>query len=53
MNHSLLSDLRIIEFSAFVAALDAGLALTQLGACVIRVDPRDGDIDINRTCTTT
>jgi len=48
MNPSLLSGLRIIEFSAFVAAPSAGLALAQLGAEVIRVDPRGGNIDIKR-----
>lgn len=48
MNPSLLSGLRIIEFSAFVAAPSAGLALAQLGADVIRVDPRGGNIDVKR-----
>lgn len=43
-----LHGLRIIEFSAFVAAPSAGLALAQLGAEVIRVDPRGGNIDIHR-----
>ncbi len=43
-----LHGLRIIEFSAFVAAPSAGLALAQLGAEVIRVDPPGGNIDIGR-----
>ena len=45
---ALLSGLRVIEFSAFVAAPSAGLALAQLGADVIRVDPPGGNIDIDR-----
>jgi 2-methylfumaryl-CoA isomerase len=48
MNSAPLSDLRVIEFSAFVAAPSAGLALAQLGAEVIRVDPPGGNIDIDR-----
>lgn len=48
MPNAPLSGLRIIEFSAFVAAPSAGLALAQLGAEVIRVDPRGGNIDIHR-----
>jgi 2-methylfumaryl-CoA isomerase len=48
MNPSLLSGLRIIEFSAFVAAPSAGLALAQLGAEVVRIDPLGGNIDIER-----
>jgi 2-methylfumaryl-CoA isomerase len=48
MNPFPLSGLRVIEFSAFVAAPSAGLALAQLGADVIRVDPRGGNIDIKR-----
>jgi len=43
-----LQGLRIVEFSAFVAAPSAGLALAQLGADVIRVDPPGGNIDANR-----
>ena len=43
-----LQGLRIIEFSAFIAAPSAGLALAQLGAEVIRVDPPGGNIDIDR-----
>jgi 2-methylfumaryl-CoA isomerase len=48
MTPALLSGLRIIEFSAFVAAPSAGLALAQLGADVIRIDPRGGNIDVKR-----
>jgi len=43
-----LSGLRIVEFSAFVAAPSAGLTLAQLGAEVIRIDPPGGNIDIDR-----
>jgi 2-methylfumaryl-CoA isomerase len=43
-----LAGLRIVEFSAFVAAPSSGLALSQLGADVIRVDPPGGNIDANR-----
>ena len=43
-----LAGLRVVEFSAFVAAPSAGLALAQLGADVIRVDPPGGNIDANR-----
>ena len=48
MHTAPLSGLRIIEFSAFVAAPSAGLTLAQLGADVIRVDPPGGNIDIDR-----
>jgi 2-methylfumaryl-CoA isomerase len=48
MNTAPLSGLRVVEFSAFVAAPSAGLALLQLGADVIRVDPIGGNIDVNR-----
>jgi 2-methylfumaryl-CoA isomerase len=43
-----LAGLRIVEFSAFVAAPTSGLALSQLGADVIRIDPPGGNIDANR-----
>lgn len=43
-----LAGLRVIEFSAFVAAPLGGLSLAQLGAEVIRVDPPGGNIDIGR-----
>jgi 2-methylfumaryl-CoA isomerase len=44
----LLSGLRIVELSAFVAAPLAGATLASLGADVIRVDPPGGGIDIDR-----
>ncbi len=43
-----LQGLRVVEFSAFVAAPSAGLTLAQLGADVIRIDPPGGNIDIQR-----
>lgn len=43
-----LAGLRIVEFSAFVAVPSAGLALAQLGADVIRVDPPGGNVDAHR-----
>ncbi len=46
--YSLLSDLRIIEASSFVASPSAGLYLAQLGATVIRVDPIGGGPDFRR-----
>ena len=48
MTYSLLSGLKIIEVTAFVAAPLAGLTLAQLGAEVIRVDPVGGGIDRDR-----
>lgn len=47
-NPPVLAGLRIVEFSAFVAAPSCGLSLAQLGAEVIRVDPRGGNIDAGR-----
>jgi 2-methylfumaryl-CoA isomerase len=44
----LLADLRIVEFSAFVAAPLGGMTMAQLGAEVIRIDPIGGAIDYNR-----
>jgi 2-methylfumaryl-CoA isomerase len=44
----LLEDLRIIEFSAFVAAPLGGMTIAQFGAEVIRIDPIGGQIDYNR-----
>ncbi|HYG90698.1 MAG TPA: CoA transferase [Azospirillum sp.] len=44
----LLSDLRVVEVSAFVAAPLGGMTLAQLGADVIRIDPIGGNIDYRR-----
>jgi len=43
--NQLLSDLRIVEFSAFVAAPLGGMTMAQFGADVIRIDPMRGGID--------
>jgi 2-methylfumaryl-CoA isomerase len=43
--NQLLSDLRIVEFSAFVAVPLGGMTMAQLGAEVIRIDPIGGGID--------
>ena len=43
-----LSDLRVIEGSAFVAAPLGGMTLAQLGADVIRFDQIGGGLDANR-----
>jgi 2-methylfumaryl-CoA isomerase len=43
-----LSGLRVIESASFVAAPSAGMALAQLGADVIRVDPVGGGSDALR-----
>ncbi|MBK4722608.1 CoA transferase [Azospirillum sp. YIM DDC1] len=45
---SLLSDLRVVEVSAFIAAPLGGMTLAQLGAEVIRIDPIGGNIDYRR-----
>lgn len=45
---NILSGLRVIEGSAFVAAPSGGMTLAQLGADVIRFDPIGGGIDYNR-----
>jgi 2-methylfumaryl-CoA isomerase len=44
----LLADLRIVEFSAFVAAPLGGMTMAQFGAEVIRIDPIGGAIDYHR-----
>ncbi|MBM3532048.1 MAG: 2-methylfumaryl-CoA isomerase [Alphaproteobacteria bacterium] len=44
----ILSDLRVVEGSAFVAAPLAGMWLAQLGAEVIRFDPIGGGLDRHR-----
>ncbi|MBZ7924338.1 CoA transferase [Ensifer adhaerens] len=46
--YELLSGLRIIEISAFVAMPLCGNTLAQLGAEVIRVDPPGGGVDYGR-----
>lgn len=43
-----LTGVRIVEFSAFVAAPLGGMTLAQLGADVIRIDPLGGNIDAHR-----
>ncbi len=43
-----LAGLRVVEFSAFVAAPLGGMTLAQLGAEVIRIDPPGGNIDYHR-----
>ena len=48
MTAAILSGLRVVEVSAFIAAPSCGMALAQLGADVIRIDPLGGNIDIAR-----
>jgi 2-methylfumaryl-CoA isomerase len=48
MGEGILSGLRIVEMSAFIAAPLGGATLAALGADVIRVDPPGGGIDIAR-----
>ncbi|MCF8588917.1 CoA transferase [Gordonia sp. HY366] len=43
-----LDGVRIVEFASFVAGPSAGMALAQLGADVIRVDPLGGNADYRR-----
>ncbi|HWD58827.1 MAG TPA: CoA transferase [Stellaceae bacterium] len=43
--NNLLADLRVVEFSAFVAAPLGGMTMAQFGAEVIRIDPLKGGID--------
>jgi 2-methylfumaryl-CoA isomerase len=44
----ILSGLRVVEGTAFVAAPSGGMTLAQLGADVIRFDPIGGSLDIRR-----
>lgn len=44
----ILSGLRVVEGTAFVAAPSGGMALAQLGADVIRFDPIGGSLDFGR-----
>ena len=44
----ILSGLRVVEVSAFIAAPLGGMTLAQLGADVIRIDPVGGNIDYRR-----
>ena len=48
MNAGILSGLRVVEGSAFVAAPLGGMTLAQLGAEVIRFDPIGGGLDHGR-----
>lgn len=48
MSEGILSGLRIVEGSAFVAAPLGGMTLAQLGAEVIRFDPIGGGLDYGR-----
>ena len=50
--YDLLSGLRVIEVSSFVASPTAGLYLAQLGAEVIRVDHTAGGLDYDRALLT-
>jgi 2-methylfumaryl-CoA isomerase len=44
----ILTGLRVVEVSAFIAAPLGGMTLAQLGAEVIRIDPIGGNIDYRR-----
>jgi len=48
MGAGILSGLRIVEISAFVAAPLGGATLAAMGADVIRVDPPGGGVDVGR-----
>src|SRR2546427_6640659 len=48
MGAGILSGLRIVEISAFIAAPLGGATLAEWGADVIRVDPPGGGVDIAR-----
>ena len=43
-----LKGMRLVEVSAFVAAPSGGMALAQMGAEVIRIDPPRGGLDYRR-----
>ena len=51
--YQLLTGLKVIEVSSFVASPTAGLYLAQLGAEVIRVDHTAGGLDYDRALLTT
>ena len=48
MKSGILSGLRVVEGTAFVAAPSGGMTLAQLGADVIRFDPIGGSLDVGR-----
>lgn len=48
MQNSVLSGMRVVEVSAFVAAPSGGMTLAQMGAEVIRIDPPSGGLDAYR-----
>ncbi|HWS63656.1 MAG TPA: CoA transferase [Steroidobacteraceae bacterium] len=48
MNRGILSGMRVVEASAFVAAPLGGMTLAQLGADVIRIDLPGGGLDFRR-----
>lgn len=48
MSPGILSGLRVVEVSAFVAAPLGGMTLAQMGAEVIRIDPPGGGLDYRR-----
>ncbi|MDB5969678.1 MAG: mesaconyl-CoA isomerase [Hydrocarboniphaga sp.] len=48
MNNGILSGLRVVEASAFVAAPLGGMTLAQMGADVIRIDSPGGGLDYRR-----
>lgn len=47
-SNSPLAGVRVVEFASFVAGPSSGMALAQLGAEVIRVDPIGGNVDYRR-----
>jgi 2-methylfumaryl-CoA isomerase len=48
MMNGILSGMRVVEASAFVAAPLGGMTLAQMGAEVIRIDPPHGGLDYRR-----